>query len=224
MRWARVTHALGAGLLTPPKCLTDRSPSFGVSSASTNTSETWVCDERGRRIGRASRRGREPRAERKLVWRVRETRAQRKLAWRGHETRAERRAVAALARGDAYFQQSDPPGSFPAPLHGEIENAQDQNAPASVSASQSRRWRAPVAGASGSCECDRIAGNSIPAGCMKEISRARGYDVTTWTADAQELGAVRASVKRIGRLTDACGAAKSDSGLGRGRRRVRRPH
>jgi hypothetical protein len=41
------TNALGAGLLTPPKRLTDRSPSFGVSLASTNTFETWVCDERG---------------------------------------------------------------------------------------------------------------------------------------------------------------------------------
>jgi hypothetical protein len=56
--------ALGAGLMTPPKRLTDRSPSFGVSLASTNTSETWVCDERGRPVGRASRRGLETRAER----------------------------------------------------------------------------------------------------------------------------------------------------------------
>jgi hypothetical protein len=56
-RWARVS-------LTPPKCLTVRSPSSGVSLASTNTSETWVCDERGKPFGRASRRGRETRAER----------------------------------------------------------------------------------------------------------------------------------------------------------------
>jgi YD repeat-containing protein len=56
--------ALGAGLPTPPKCLTDRSPSFRASLASTNTSETWVCDERGRPVGRTSRRGQETRAER----------------------------------------------------------------------------------------------------------------------------------------------------------------
>jgi hypothetical protein len=69
--WARFSGprpkhelALGAGLLTPPKCLTDRSPSFGVSLASTNTSETWVCDERGRPVGRARGRGRETRAQR----------------------------------------------------------------------------------------------------------------------------------------------------------------
>jgi hypothetical protein len=71
-RWARFSRrrakpALGAVLTTPPKCLTDRSPSFGASSASTNTSETCVCDERGRPVGRASRRGRETRAERRAV-------------------------------------------------------------------------------------------------------------------------------------------------------------
>jgi hypothetical protein len=72
----------------------------------------------------------------------------------GRETRAERRAVAALARGDAYFQQSDPPGSFPAPpLQGEIENAQYQSAPASVSASQLRGWRSP----SSPAHCVRVS-------------------------------------------------------------------
>ena len=55
--------ALRVGLLTPPRWLTDRSPSFGASLAKTNISETWVCDERGRPVGRASR-GRETRAER----------------------------------------------------------------------------------------------------------------------------------------------------------------
>jgi hypothetical protein len=61
--------ALGAGLCltTPSKCLTARSPSFGVSLASKNTSETWVCDQRRRPVGRASRRGRETRAERHAV-------------------------------------------------------------------------------------------------------------------------------------------------------------
>jgi hypothetical protein len=51
----------------PPKCLTDRTPSFGVSLAGTNTSESRFCDERGRPVGRASRRGRETRAERHVV-------------------------------------------------------------------------------------------------------------------------------------------------------------
>jgi hypothetical protein len=64
---AQARTRAGRGLLTPPKCLTDRSPSFGVSLASTNTSETWGCNDRGRPVGRASRRGRETRAERRAV-------------------------------------------------------------------------------------------------------------------------------------------------------------
>jgi hypothetical protein len=64
--------ALGAGLTTPPqiprwarvsrprpKSLTDRSPSFGVSLANTNTFEAGVCGERGRPVGRVPRRARE---------------------------------------------------------------------------------------------------------------------------------------------------------------------
>jgi hypothetical protein len=70
--------ALGAGLTTPPgrlragrgchdpapKSMTDRSPSFGISLASTSTFEAGVCGIRGRPVGRVPRRGRETRAER----------------------------------------------------------------------------------------------------------------------------------------------------------------
>jgi hypothetical protein len=54
---AQARTRAGRGLLTPPKCLTDRSPSFGVSLASTNTSETWGCNDRGRPVGRAKAGG-----------------------------------------------------------------------------------------------------------------------------------------------------------------------
>jgi hypothetical protein len=75
---AEDASALGAGLTTPPgrlragrgshdpapKSMTDRSPSFGISLASTNTFEAGVCGKRGRPVGRIPRRGRETRAER----------------------------------------------------------------------------------------------------------------------------------------------------------------
>jgi hypothetical protein len=51
-RWARVSRPR-------PKSLTDRSPSFGVNLASTNTFEAGVCGERGRPVGRVPRRARE---------------------------------------------------------------------------------------------------------------------------------------------------------------------